>query len=118
MFTPIGLIELYAIKFALKTWKEILSDCKSIFFCDNWAALDVFVKGTSSEALWRSLLLDIEMIDMETNSLVWLSRVPSASNIADAPSRGSLSELSFLSPFESDSALCPCEGTTLEPVVS
>ena len=89
-----------------------------IFFCDNWAALDVFVKGSSTESLWRSLLLDIEIIDMETRSLMWLSRVPSASNIADPPSRGSLDELTFLEPICLDQAFCPCERVSLEPVVS
>ena len=115
---PIGLIELYAIGVAFKTWGEFLHDEKSIFFCDNWAALDVFVKGSSTEPLWRSLLLDIEIIDMETRSLMWLSRVPSASNIADPPSRGSLDELTFLEPICLDQAFCPCERVSLEPVVS
>ena len=32
---PIGLIELYAIGLAFKTWGEFLHDEKSIFFCDN-----------------------------------------------------------------------------------
>ena len=115
---PIGLIELYAIGVALKTWSDQLQNEKSIFFCDNWAALDVFVKGSSTELLWRCLLLEIETIDMETRSLMWMSRVPSSSNIADPPSRGSLKELSFLEPICLDRAVCPCERVSLEPVVS
>ena len=115
---PIGLIELYAIGVAFKTWSDILQNEKSIFFCDNWAALDVFVKGSSTEPLWRALLLEIEIIDIETRCLMWMSRVPSASNIADPPSRGSLEELSFLEPICLDTAICPCEHVSLESVVS
>ena len=115
---PIGLIELYAIGVALKTWSDQLQNEKPIFFCDNWAALDVFVKGSSTELLWRCLLLEIETIDMETRSLMWMSRVPSSSNIADPPTHCILKELSFLEPICLDRAVCPCERVSLEPVVS
>eukprot|EP00438_Fugacium_kawagutii_P025313 Skav217866 [mRNA] locus=scaffold2487:52317:58797:+ [translate_table: standard] len=104
---PVGLTELYAIAVVYLLWKDFLRDKRVIFFCDNWAAIDVVVKGSSMLMRWRQILLAMEKADYETRCLSWTARVPSASNVADPPSRGDLSELSFLGPLKLCNPLCP-----------
>ena len=77
-----------------------------ILFVDNWPALDVLVKGTSLQREWRDLLLLLED-PLEDNFMLWVARVPSASNVADHPSRGSTKELEFLKPFKMRRASLP-----------
>ena len=115
---PIGLIELFGVGAAYHVWKDSLANRKAIFFCDNWAALDVYVKGSSSQRSWRTLLKSLEEIDMEAKSLIWMARIPSQSNISDAPSRGDASSLGFLKPFSIVSASCPVTGKCLESIIS
>ena len=115
---PIGLIELYGVGAAYHVWKDRLSKRKAIFFCDNWAALDVYVKGSSSQRSWRTLLKSLEKIDMEARSLIWMARVPSQSNISDAPSRRDISALEFLKPNSTVAASCPVAGKCLESIKS
>ena len=115
---PIGLIELYGVGAAYHVWRDGLSNRKAIFFCDNWAALDVYVKGASSQRSWRTLLKSLEKIDMEAKSLIWMARVPSQSDISDAPSRGDVSALEFLKPYSTVAASCPVTGKRLESIIS
>ena len=57
---PVGLTELYGIVVVLKQWQHLLTGRRVILFCDNWTAIDVYIKGTSSRKLWRQMLLEIE----------------------------------------------------------
>ena len=98
-------------------WQDRLSNRKAIFFCDNWAALDVDVKGSSSQRRWRTLLKSLEKIDMEARSLIWMARFPSQSNISDARSRGDISALEFLKPPSTVAASCPVTGKCLESII-
>ena len=82
----IGLVELYACVVSLLHWKPDVSSRRVILFVDNWPALDVLVKGTSLQPEWRELLLLLED-PVEDNFMLWIARVPSASNVADHPSR-------------------------------
>lgn len=90
-----------------------MDDPRIILFVDNWNALDALVKGTSSLRSWRRLLLALED-PAEEHFKMWVARVPSASNVADAPSRSSLSELRFLEPLCVETPLCPLTGNLLE----
>ena len=110
---PVGLTELYGVVVAMKQWAHLLRGRRVILFCDNWTAIDVYVKGTSPLRLWRQLLLELERLDNDAESLVWMARVPSASNVADPPSRGKWDELSFLQPFERCFPSCPITGKAL-----
>ena len=110
---PVGLTELYGVVVAVKQWAHLLRGRRVIIFCDNWTAIDVYVKGTSPLKLWRQLLLELERLDNEAESLVWMARVPSASNVADPPSRGKWDEISFLQPFERCFPKCPITGKAL-----
>ena len=113
---PIGLIELYAVAVAYKLWGHLMSGKRVLAFCDNWTAIDVFIKGSSKVKAWRDLLLTIEKLDQEFGPLVWMARVPSPSNIADPPSRGSIDELSFLHASLETQIICPIVGKLLTNV--
>lgn len=102
----IGLVELYAGIVSLLHWKPRITSSRVILFVDNWPALDVLVKGTSIEPEWREMLLCLEDPE-EDQFMLWLARVPSPSNLADHPSRGSLRELSWLKPYVVVTPKCP-----------
>ena len=112
----IGLIELYACIVALTHWKPMVDSKRLIVFVDNWPALDVLVKGTSSQTDWRRLLLLLEDPD-EDHFMMWVGRVPSASNVSDGPSRGALELLNFLRPFQVVVPECPVSHECLESLV-
>ena len=111
---PVRLTELYGVVVAFNTWSDLIGRRRIISFCDNWTAIDVYIKGTSPLRLWRQLLLELERIDQNLDSLCWMARVPSPSNAADPPSRGRWNEIDFLRPFSLDVAKCPITGNTLE----
>ena len=85
-------------------------------FVDNWPALDVLVKGTSLQLEWRDLLLLLED-PLEDNFMLWVARVPSSSNVADHPSRGSIKELEFLKPFKCVEPVCPVTKLLLKSTI-
>ena len=89
----VGLVELYALVAAFKTWANILKGQRVICFTDSWPVLDALVKGNSLVAEWRDLLLIFETLDEQIDAMLWMARVASKSNPADAPSRFSLKEL-------------------------
>ena len=114
----VGLVELYAAVTAYKTWADILRHQRVICFTDSWPVLDVLVKGNSPIAEWRDLLLIFETLDEQIDAMLWMARVTSKSNPADAPSRFSLKELTFLNELEISKAVCPITGKTLESFVA
>ena len=83
-------------------------------FGDNFTANDVFIRGTSSIRMWRDLLMQLEMLDERFQALAWMTRVPSSSNVADPPSRGSLEELKVYKPCVVKQVTCPIKGQTLQ----
>ena len=109
----IGQVELYAVCVARYLWKDIVAGKRTIFFIDNWAVLDCVIPGTSKEPTWRQLLLCIENVDIHRPCDMWATRVPSESNVADPPSRGSLAEIQFLGNLQIDDAFCPVSGMKL-----
>ena len=44
---PVGLTELYGVAVAFSLWRPLLQGRRIIFFCDNWTAIDVYVRGSS-----------------------------------------------------------------------
>ena len=90
----IGLVELYAVILARIHWARFLEGRKVVYYIDNMPAMRALIKGTSSDAYWREVLMLFERAEAKGQSFSWFSRVPSPSNIADGPSRGELSLLS------------------------
>lgn len=104
----IGQTELYAVVVARLLWKEYLDDARFILFEDNHAVMHSLIKGTARDMRWRRLMLAYEKHDADRPAYAWYARVPSASNIADPPSRGSLDGFNFLEPFVIRQPMCPC----------
>ena len=55
-FHVVGLVELYAVIVASKTWANIMVDQRAICFIDSWPVLDAVVKGNFPVDEWRNLL--------------------------------------------------------------
>ncbi|CAE7654031.1 unnamed protein product [Symbiodinium sp. CCMP2592] len=82
----IGPVEMYAVVCAREAWSKHLNMQRVTMYVDHSGVLASLVKGSSKDPLWRQLLLIFESCDAEA-MLPWFSRVPSASNPADPPSR-------------------------------
>ena len=76
--------------------------------------LDCYIPGSARQKTWREILLCVDTIDNDFPSQIWAARVPSESNVADAPSRGTLEPISFLGEMLVDHTSCPMTGKKLE----
>ena len=103
----IGMVKLYAVAVARKTWEHRLASRKTISFVDNDAAKESLVRGTSGSRHFREILLAIERVESENRSWVWTARVPSHSNPADEPSRGVFDGILKRLCAERINAFCP-----------
>ena len=83
----IGQAELLPILQAKIAWSDRLEGKDVIMFVDNSSALHAVIKGFSNSPGSRDILKDMAVRDLARPSNVWLCRVPSVSNPADAPSR-------------------------------
>ena len=108
----IGPTELLAVVVARATWQRWLDTQRAIFFIDHAGVLAAGIKGKARDQEWRRLLLALEKAD-EHPCLAWYTRVPSPSNAADPPSRGSVDfpVKGFLT--TRDSPNCPFTGLAL-----
>ena len=95
---PVAQTEMYAECVARSVWKQFINGRKCLFFIDSQGDLDALIKGYSSEATMKQLLLMLEKLDRSDPCLPWFCRVPSSSNISDLPSRGKWKELFRLIP--------------------
>lgn len=109
----IGQVELYGVMVARDLWKAILRGRRVFMFVDNWGVLDSLIPGRSKERTWREMLVKMERIDAEYPPYIWYARVPSSSNVADPPSRGSLDGLGFLGRVMIEVPVCPLSGERL-----
>ena len=91
---------------ARSVWHQFLAGSRCIFFIDNFAVLDAFIKGYSQSPHFVQALCAFETKECLGRTWPWFSRVPSDSNIADSPSRGDFQHLLELG-FVRDSCLCP-----------
>eukprot|EP00435_Cladocopium_sp_Y103_P050211 s1922_g15.t1 len=114
----IGLVEMYAVLVALNTWADKFAGERILLFVDNWPVVDALVKGVSTQSTWRDLLMVFEVMDEKHQSLHWVGRVPSASNPADPPSRGTLKGLKFLGDLIVNECFCPMSNKQLRRIVS
>ena len=76
-----------------------MEDRRILLFVDNHGAQDCIVKGSASFDIWRRPLLRTKDLDDHLFFNMRNFTVPPASNPAVHPSKGSLSELSFLNCF-------------------
>ena len=89
----IAQVELLPVLLSLNTWKEKLLGVDLLIFTDNSSVKEALVTGSSKSLASRDLLVLIASILVELHVRLWIARVPSKSNPADAPSRGRVAEL-------------------------
>ena len=87
--TQIGQLEIFAGPVALDTWSELLQNKKVIHFIDNDAASASLIKGYSPTVDSCELVGEYWIRAAALRMSVYIDRVESKSNIADAPSRNS-----------------------------
>ena len=72
----------------LATYAKELQQRRVLLFVDNNSVRDVMIKGSSKSSSLFVMLAEFARRSHLSQMLLWVSRVPSKSNIADFPSRG------------------------------
>lgn len=85
--------EVLAAVVATVLWKSVLKDVRTLLFVDNEGAKFALLKGYNDNSVVDRLAEVFVECESETHIYLWISRVPSASNVADEPSRGIVSHL-------------------------
>ena len=67
-----------------------------ILFVDNVLARDAAINGVSASSASSRMVMEMRLLCTNRGVGPWFERVPSPSNIADPPSRGSFEELEGL----------------------
>ena len=87
--------ELLALLLGMSLWKKKLRGRPCVCYVDNNATRDVSIAGKARTQPGLSLVMDLLRLEDEVGLNAWYARVPSASNIADGPSRDDLSALTI-----------------------
>ena len=80
----------------MHTWKAFIGHCQCVFYLDNEAAKGALVRATTCTVPGRAILQAFIEEEMACQVKVWFSRVPTSSNISDAPSRLDTEEMDAL----------------------
>ena len=88
--------ELAALPIALCTWAELVENRSVLLFVDNDPAKNAAINGVSASQSSSLMVTEMRLLCTSRGIGPWFERVPSPSNIADPPSRGSFDELSSL----------------------
>ena len=83
--------ELLPLLIARKLWFDRLANVRSINFVDNDAAKHACIRGTSDSPTCAEILKAMFMFEAQLQTWSWFTRVCSASNCADPPSRLAIS---------------------------
>ena len=86
--TVIFELELFAILCAVMVWKQFISGCAVVAYTDNDAVRDCLISCNTSSTNAKPILDRYLLAEHQFSFNAWLARVPTDSNIADAPSRG------------------------------
>ena len=81
--------EIYPAVVGVKLWSAMLAERCVILFIDNEAARGALIKGSTTSAASAALVGEFWDHIARLGAHVWIERVPSHANIADAPSRNS-----------------------------
>ena len=80
--------ELFPVLLVKEHFKHSLYNRRVVHFIDNDPAKHGLIKASSNSEHSQAIIKAFHKIEMHWPSVSWFARVPSASNIADAPSRG------------------------------
>ena len=83
----IGELETIVVAVALQLWSDELTSCCLVSYIDNEGAKFSLIKGCSKSPVLSRICHWVATLCEKRTILPWFSRVPSPSNIADAPSR-------------------------------
>ena len=89
---PIYEVEVLPVLLALKLWMRFLSGCPTVFYLDNVAARASYIKGVGANNSATSFVKEFVQLESRLRIYSWFGRVPSHSNVADAPSRLNFSD--------------------------
>ncbi|CAE8676575.1 unnamed protein product [Polarella glacialis] len=89
----IGQAEVYPVVLAKMHWRKRLEHRRVMYYINNDSAREALIKTTSSSEHTRNMLVVCCAQEHEMRSFPWYARVPTASNIADDPSRMEFKEL-------------------------
>eukprot|EP00435_Cladocopium_sp_Y103_P041947 s405_g11.t1 len=81
--------ELLALTVCLVLWKKFLRHRPCVAYIDNNSTRDVAISGAARTSPGAQLVAKLLANEDACGAVMWFARVPSASNIADAPSRQS-----------------------------
>ena len=95
-------LELFAILCALIGWRQFITNCAVVVYTDNDAVRDCLISCNISSSNARPILDLYLKVEFQSSFNAWMSRVPTDSNIADAPSRGDCKSLRELGASETD----------------
>ena len=70
-----------------RQFSHLLREARVLFFIDNEGVKEAFVSGSTKSKASRRMLVEAMIQDAKNDSLTWYARIPSPSNVADAPSR-------------------------------
>ena len=85
---PIAAVEALAVLLAVLFWSERMRSRTVLAFVDNEPAKAALVKGSSAAGDLATICGDVCAAEIKHHMLCFWERVPSASNVADPPSRG------------------------------
>ena len=100
--TVIFELELFAILCAVVVWKQFITNCAVVVYTGNDAARDCLIACNTSSCNARPILDLYLKVEFQSSFNAWVSRVPTDSNIADAPSRGDCKSLHELGASETN----------------
>ena len=107
----IGQAEILPVLIAKRIWSKLIKNKRVIYFIDNDSARAALVKGYSPILSSLGLIMECAKLDAWGRSSSWYARVPSKSNIADAPSR---MDASYLKEKFGALVVSPAEGRNKE----
>ena len=84
---PIYELEILPILLATSVWREYICGAPVVFYIDNDAARSAFIQGVGATNMSKLFTETFVTLEFRLRILSWFGRVPSHSNLADAPSR-------------------------------
>ena len=89
----IGQAELLPVIVAQRTWRARWTGRRVLVFVDNDSARHALIRGGSPSLASAHLVSEFWRTETALVAYAWIERVPSASNIADGPSRLRFSQI-------------------------
>lgn len=86
--TIIGELETLGVAMALAMWSSVLRSRRVVIFVDNEGSKFSLIRGYSTSSTITAICRMVSICLDEGVIIPWITRAPSASNIADYPSRG------------------------------